>query len=148
MTPELHTTNLLLGIMAGVSVFEAVVIIGIAIAGYTAYRRAMAGVDRAMSVVDRGIVMAQAFEARHAATLQRLDAILDDVKGVTATVKEETKRVDQAIHTTLHRIDDTAERMRTSVRVKTSTLVGVIRGARVALEAFLSSEPGTLNPRT
>ncbi len=141
MTPELHTTNLLLGIMAGVSVFEAVVIIGIAIAGYTAYRRAMAGVDR-------GMVMVQAFEARHAVTLQRLDAILDDVKGVTATVKEETERVDQAIQSTLHRIDDTAQRMRTNVRVKSSTVVGIVRGARVALEAFLSSEPGTLNPRT
>lgn len=148
MTPELHTTNLLLGIMAGVSVFEALVIIGIAIAGYTAYRRAMAGVDRAMSVVDQGLVMVKGFEARSAVTLQQVNAILDDVKGVTATVKGETERVDQAIHTTLHRIDDTADRMRTNVRVKTSTLVGVIRGARVALDAFLSSEPGTLNPRT
>lgn len=143
MTPELHTTNLLLGIMAGVSVFEALVIIGIGIAGYTAYVRAMARVDRAMSVVDQGLVMAQGFEARHAVTLQRINAILDDVKGVTATVKEETERVDQAIHSTLHRIDDTADRMRTTVRVITSTVVGFIRGARVALEALLRSEART-----
>ena len=141
MTPELHTTNLLLGIMAGVSVFEALVIIVLGIAGISAYRRAM-------TAVDRGMVLAQALDVRHAATLERVNAILDDVKGVTATVKEETERVDQAIHSTMHRIDDTAERMRTSVRVKTSTVVGILRGARVALEAFLSSEPGTLNPRT
>ena len=141
MTPDLHTTNLLLGIMAGVSVFEALVIIVLGIAGISAYRRAM-------TAVDRGMVLAQALDVRHAATLERVNAILDDVKGVTATVKEETERVDQAIHSTMHRIDDTAERMRTSVRVKTSTVVGILRGARVALEAFLHSEPGTVSPRT
>ena len=135
--PDLHTTNLLLGIMAGVSVFEALVIIAMAIGGYLAYERVMASVDRAMETADQGMGYVVDLDARVAGTLQRVNAILDDVKGVTSTVKQETERVDQAIHSTIHRIDDTAGRVRANVRIKTSTLIGLIRGARVALEAFL-----------
>jgi hypothetical protein len=137
MSGELGTTNLLLGIMAAVSVLEALVIIGIGIAGYMAYRKVM-------SLVDQGMVLAQGIEARQVApAMDRVNAILDDVKGVTATVKQETERVDQAIHSTIDRIDDTADRVRTNVRAKTSVLVGVIRGARVALEGLLRSEART-----
>ena len=50
--------------------------------------------------------------------MMRVNAILDDVKDVTAKVKEETERVDHAIHTTIDRIDDTAGRVRTNVRAK------------------------------
>ena len=41
MTGELGTTNLLLGIMAAVSVLEALVIIGLGVAGFMAYRKVM-----------------------------------------------------------------------------------------------------------
>ena len=83
--------------------------------------------------------LADTIVARQTTTMHRVDAILDDVKGVTARVKEETERVDEAIHTTIDRIDDTAGRLRETVRGKTGTLVGFIRGARVALEAFLTT---------
>ena len=137
MTPELGTTNLLLGIMAAVSVLEALVVIGIGIAGFMAYRRVTSLVEKATGIVE-GI------EARQVApAMLRVHAILDDVKGVTAKVKEETERVDQAIHSTIDRIDDTADRMRTNVRAKTSWLVGVMRGARIALEHALRSEVRT-----
>ena len=45
-------------------------------------------------------------------------------------MKEETERVDHAIHTTIDRVDDTADRVRWNVRAKTSRLVGFVRGAR------------------
>ena len=54
-------------------------------------------------------------------------------------MKEETERVDHAIHSTIDRIDDTADRVRTSVRSKTSALVGFMRGARVAIEGLLAA---------
>jgi len=137
MSGELGTTNLLLGIMAAVSVLEALVIVGIGIAGFMAYKKVMALVDQGMTIV-------QGIEARQVApAMERVHAILEDVKGVTAKVKEETERVDQAIHSTIDRIDDTADRVRTNVRAKTSTLVGVIRGARVALQGLLRSEART-----
>src|SRR6266550_653971 len=126
MAGELATTNLLLGIMAAVSVLEALALIGLGIAGLMAYKNVMEIVN--------GI------EARQVApAMARLNAILDDVKAVSATVKQETERVDQAIHTTMDRIDDTADRVRSNVRAKTSRLVGFIRGLRVAIEGMLQS---------
>ena len=67
----------------------------------------------------------------------------EKLKAVSAKVKEETDRVDTAIHTTMDRIDNTADRVRWNVRAKTSRLVGFIRGLRVAIEGMLHSEAGT-----
>ena len=132
MDGNLGTTNLLLGIMAVVSVLEAMLLIGMSIAGFIAYRRVMEVVN--------------VLESQHVApAMIRVNAILDDVKGVTAKVKEETERVDQAIHSTMDRIDDTADRVRWNVRAKTSRLVGIIRGARVVIEELL--QPRTQNQR-
>jgi outer membrane lipoprotein-sorting protein len=130
MAGELATTNLLLGIMAAVSVLEALALIGLGIAGLMAYKNVMEIVN--------GIETRQVAPA-----MARLNAILDDVKAVSATVKQETERVDQAIHTTMDRIDDTADRVRWNVRAKTSRLVGFIRGLRVAIEGVLHSEVRT-----
>ena len=68
----------------------------------------------------------------------RVNAILDDVKGVTSTVVEETQRMDQAIRSTMERVDDTADRVRSNVRAKTSRVVGFVRGLRVAIESLLT----------
>jgi hypothetical protein len=130
MGSELGTTNLLLGIMAAVSVLEALVFIGAGIAGFMAYRKVMELVN--------GLEVRQVAPA-----MTRVNAILDDVKAVSAKVKEETERVDQAIQTTMGRIDDTADRVRTNVRAKTSRFVGFVRGLRVAIEGMLHSEART-----
>jgi hypothetical protein len=130
MSGELGTTNLLLGIMAAASVLEALVMIGMGVAGFTAYRKVMVLVD--------GILTRQVAPA-----MARVNAILDDVKTVTATVKEETERVDHAIHTTMDRIDDTADRMRSNVQAKTSAVVGFVRGLRVAITWMLQSRHQT-----
>jgi len=130
MSGELGTTNLLLGIMAVVSVLEALLIIGMGVAGFMIYRKVMA--------------LVEGLETRQVApAMARVNAILDDVKDVSAKVKEETVRVDHAIHTTIDRIDDTADRVRSNVRAKTSRLVGFVRGARVAIEGFLQTRQPT-----
>jgi hypothetical protein len=127
MSAELATTNLLLGIMAAVSVLEALVLIGCGIATFRAYRRLT--------------TVIQELEVRQVApAIARLNAILDDVKGVTTTVKEETERVDRAIRTTIDRVDDTADRVRSNMRFKTSRVVGFLRGLRVAIETMLHTE--------
>lgn len=126
MSAELGTTNLLLGILAAVSVLEALLLIGAGIAGFMAYRKVMALVDR--------------IETRQVApAMVRVNAILDDVKMVTTTVKDETERVDTAIHSTIDRIDDTADRVRSSVRAKTSAVSSFVRGLRAAIQAMLYS---------
>lgn len=126
MEVNLETTNLLLGIMAAVSVLQALLIIGLAVAGLKAYRRVMTAVD--------GIEQRQM-----APSVARLNAILDDIKSVSATIKRETDRMDDAIQATIGRVDDSVDRMQSSVRAKTSRLVGLVRGVRVAIEAMLSS---------
>ena len=70
--------------------------------------------------------------------MSTVNAILDDVRGVTATVKEETNRVDYApCARRFNRVDDTADRVRSNVRAKTSRVVGFVRGVRVAIETML-----------
>lgn len=124
MESQLGTTNLFLGIMAVVSVLQALVVVGAAIGGFMAYRRVM--------------TLVTTLEDRHVApAMRQVTAILDDVKVVSAKVKEETERVDHAIHTTIDRVDDTVDRMRTNVRAKTSRIIGMVRGARLAIESML-----------
>jgi hypothetical protein len=77
-------------------------------------------------------------EQRHVVPLRaRVDAILEDVKGVTGTVKDETHRIEHAIRATMDRVDYTADRVRANVRARTNHLVGVGRGIRAALQAML-----------
>ena len=126
MQPDLGTTNLLLGIMAVVSVLEALVVVGMGVAGWIMYRRVVELVD--------------GLEQRHIVPLRaRVDAILDDVKGVTEKVKDETDRVDHAIRATMDRVDDTAGRVRATMRARTSRSVGFVRGLRVVIEEILHS---------
>lgn len=122
---ELDTTNVLLGIMAAVSVLEALLVIGVGIAAYKIYRRTT---DLINGLEQRQVAPAMA----------RVTSILDDLKIVTGRVKDEAERVDSAIRTTMDRVDDTADRVRSNVRVKTSRIVGIVRGARVAIEHILS----------
>ena len=117
MPADLSTTNLLLGIMAVVSVLEALVVVGIGVAGWMMYRQVKELVNG----------------------LARVDAILDDVKGVTEKVKEETDRVDHAIRVAMDRVDNTAARVRGNVRAKSSRVVGFVRGIRAVIEGVLHS---------
>ena len=133
MQSELATTNLLLGIMAAVSLLEGLIIIGMGVVAYMAYKKAT-------TLIDDWMVLAHAVESRHMTpAMMRVNAILDDVKSVTTKVKDETERVDDAIHSTIDRIDETAVRMRSNVRAKTGAVVGVLRGIRMALEDMFRS---------
>jgi hypothetical protein len=132
MEPNLGTLNLLVGIIAVVNVLEALVFIGVGVAAFVIYKRVSE--------------LVTTLEAKHVApAMVRVNAILDDVNGVTSKVREETERVDQAIHSTMDRIDDTADRVRWNVRAKTSRLIGIIRGVRVVIEELL--QPRTQNQR-
>jgi hypothetical protein len=126
MEAQLGTANLFLGIMAVVSVLQALLVIGAGVAGFMAYRRVMA-------------LIASLQEQQIAPAMLRVNAILDDVKSVSATVKAETTRVDDAIHSTIDRVDHTVDRVRWNVRARTSRIIGFVRGARAALESILQT---------
>ncbi|MEN3340045.1 MAG: hypothetical protein V7647_3721 [Acidobacteriota bacterium] len=124
---DLHTTNVLLGIMAAVSVLEALLLIGMGVGGYLVYSRVT--------------TLISDLEARQIAPLrERVDAILADVKSVTARVSQQTERVDHAISGTMGRVDETAERVKGSVRDKVNQAVGVVRGVRAIFASLLRSD--------
>lgn len=81
MAVDLATTNTLLGIVAAVTVLEALALIGLFLGGCLLYRR----MRQVMTKI----------EERHVApTVTRVNAILDDVKDVTSVVKDAAEGVD------------------------------------------------------
>jgi len=129
---NLDTTNLLLGIMAAVSVLEALLLIGVGIMAWNLYRQAMQTIRE---VEQRQIAP---LAARVNALMARVDAILDDVRGVTSRVTQQTERVDSAIRTTIDRVDETADRVRHSVASRVNRVMGVVHGVRAAFETFFN----------
>ena len=127
MGGNLETTNVILLVMAIVSVLEALLLIGLGVGGFIIYRRVMQLVND--------------LEARQIAPLrEKVDAILTDVKAVTARVSTQTERVNHAISGTIDRVDDTAERMKSTVREKVNRTVGLVRGVRAVLMSLLTHE--------
>jgi hypothetical protein len=127
MLPDLQSVSVPLWIMAVVSVLQALVLIGVGVAGYLAYSRVMTLVND--------------LEARQIAPLrEKADAILADVKSITARVSQQTERVDHAITGTIDRVDDTATRVRAGVHDKVSQAVGVVRGVRAVIMSLLHRE--------
>ena len=132
---DLHDTNVALFIMAAVSVLKALVLIGIGIGGWLVYRRAMQLVND--------------LEARQIAPVrEKVDAILGDVKSLTARVNSEAERVDQAIHGTINRVDNTAEHVKSTVKEKVNDAAGVIRGIRAAIVSVLQTDHRPKPPAT
>ena len=126
---SLDTTNVMLGIMAGVAVLEALLLAGLGIGGFMMYRRATA-------------LMAD-LETRQIAPLrEKVDAILEDVRSVTTRVSHQTERVDHAISGTMERVDETADRVKTRVRDKVNRAVGVARGVRAVIATLLHDDDG------
>jgi len=84
MAPDLTTTNVLLGIMAAVSLLQGLAVLGAMLAGLLVYRRVMQVVS---SIEERQIAPAAA----------RVNAILDDVKGVTSTIRQKAGRLERVV---------------------------------------------------
>ena len=132
---DLQTTNVALVVMAVVSVLEALLIIGIGIGGFMVYRRVMQLVSD--------------LEARQIAPLrEKVDAILGDVKAVTSRVNSEAERVDNAIHGTIDRVDNTAEHLKSSVMDKVNNAAGIVRGVRAAIVSLLQTDHRPKPPAT
>ena len=127
MMADVSSLSTPLWIMAVVSVFQALLIIGMGIGGYLLYSRMTA--------------MMADLETRQIAPLrEKADAILADVKSITARVSQQTERVDHAIAGTIDRVDDTAARVKAGVHDKVSQAVGVVRGVRAVIMSLLHKE--------
>ena len=127
MGGDLSSLSVPLWIMAVVSLFQALLLIGMGVAGYLVYSRVM--------------TLVTDLEARQIAPIrEKVDAILADVKGITARVGQQTERVDHAIAGTIDRVDDTAARVRAGVHDKVSQVAGVVRGVRAVVMSLLHKE--------
>lgn len=81
---DLSTTNILLGIMAVVSLLEALALIVVIGGGVLLYRRLFK-------------LLADIEERQIAPVTARINTILDDVKGVSTTVKSATDAADSSV---------------------------------------------------
>jgi methyl-accepting chemotaxis protein len=127
VTGDLGTTNMWLMIMAIVSVLEALLLIGMGVAGFLVYRRVMQLVND--------------LEVRQIEPLrEKVENILVDVKAVTAQVSQQTERVNHAISGTMDRVDETAGRVTGSVRDKINQAVGMARGIRAIVMSLLGHD--------
>jgi len=128
---NLDTTNLFLGIMAFVSLLQALVIIGLAVVGYRLYNRAMQTIT---GIEERQIAP---LAARAQTLMSTVDGILGDVKGLTSRIKGRTEQVDAAIDDTMHRVDATAGRVRASVSSRLHGLMGMAQGVAAVVQTLL-----------
>ena len=127
VTGDLGTTNVWLAIMAIVSVLQALVLIGIGVAGFLVYRRVMQLVNE--------------LETRQVGLLrEKVEEILGDVRAVTSRVNHQTERVNHAISGTMDRVDDTADRVKGSVRDRMNQAVGMVRGLRAIIMSVLGHD--------
>jgi hypothetical protein len=117
---NLDTTNLLLGIMAAVSVLEALVLVGVGVMAYRLYGQTMTTVRELEARQIAPLV------ARVNALMTRVDAILGDVKEVTGRVSDRTERVDAAIRNTT-----------SSVSSRVNRVLTLVHNARAAVDGFL-----------
>ena len=133
MDGSLDTTNMWLAMMAIVSVLEGLVLIGIAVGGFLAYRRVT--------------TLVSDLETRQIAPLRaKAESILADVKNVTAAVSHQTERVDHAISGTMERVDETAERVKETVRDKVDRIAAVVSAVRAVVLSLFASQPRPKRP--
>ena len=126
MAGDINSLATPLWIMAGLSILEALLLIGMGIGGYLVYSRVMALVND--------------LEARQIAPIrEKVDAILVDVKSVTARVAHQTERVDHAVTGTINRVDETATRVRASVFDRVNQATGVGRGVRAVIMSLFGT---------
>jgi hypothetical protein len=137
---NLDTTNLLLGIMAAVSVLEALLLIAVGVMGWKLYRQVM------QTVLDIEQRQVAPLRAKVETLMGTVDGILVDVKRVTTSVGAQTERVNSAISTTIDRVDETADRVKHSVSYRVGRVLGVVQGARAAVGSLFNGHTRTSTP--
>jgi len=130
---SLGTTNLLLGIMAAVSVLQAVVLIGVAVAAWRVYVRSLESLAAARRQIEPVV-------ARVSELAERVDGIADDVKNVTARVASATARAESAVETAAAVVGYGLGGATSAMTRKTLRLYGIARGLRAAYRSFARRE--------
>jgi hypothetical protein len=136
---NLNTTNLLLGILAAVSVIEALVLVAAGFMGWKLYTQAMQTIRELEARQVAPLV------AKVNSLMTSVDSILVDVKGITSRVEQQTERVNSAISHTIDRVDETADRVKNSLAYRVQRVVGVVQSMRTVFGTLFSN--GQSSPR-
>jgi hypothetical protein len=124
---DLTTTNILLGVMALVSVLEALALIVGGVMAYRVYQR----VNGQLTVL----------EEQHVRPLRaQASAILETVQRISSHVEHSTDRVDAAVQGTMERAELAATRVQAGAKRTAGTVVGIVRGVRTAVETFMADD--------
>jgi gas vesicle protein len=127
---SLDTTNLLLGILAVVSVLEAVLLVVIGVMVWRLYAHAR----RTIHEIEQRQIAPLA--ARANALMTSVDDVLTDVKGITSRFAQQAERLDSAIRTTVDHADETAGRVRRVLVSRVNRVIAVLKGVRTACDIF------------
>ena len=127
---SLGTTNLLLGIIAAVSVLQIVLLAGVAVAAWKVYVRSVDALAGARQQIEPVV-------ARVAELAERVDGITDDVKNVTSRVASATVLAESAVATAAAVVGYGLGGATAAAARKTLRLYGVARGLRAAYRAFV-----------
>jgi hypothetical protein len=129
---NLNTTNLLLGIMAVVSVLEALLLVAVGIMAWKLYRQTL---ETVRELEQRQVAP---LVAKVHALMGTVDVILVDVKGITSRLNAQSERVNSAISTTIDRVDETADRVKTSLAYRVQRVANLVQSIRAAVGTFVN----------
>jgi uncharacterized protein YoxC len=131
---NLDTTNLLLGVMAAISVLEALLLIAVGVMAFKLYRQT---IETVREIEQRQVAP---LTAKVQALMGTVDAILVDVNGITSRLNQQSERVNSAISTTIDRVDETADRVRSSLGYRVHRVATLVQGMRAALGTLFDGQ--------
>lgn len=146
---DLTTTNVLLGIMAVVSVLEAIALIVAGVMGMRMYRQLteqiqaveqrhlMPLTNRMLPLVDEANKLAM----QAGPVIDEAKVVMQRVQRIAERAEHSLTRVDGAVQGTIDTAEHTVEKVQGGVRRTAGTVVGVVRGVRTAIETFLTDQP-------
>jgi uncharacterized protein YoxC len=147
--PDLTTTNLLLGIMAVVSVIEGIALIVAVVRGQRLYRQLSDQIQtleqrhltpfttRMMPLMDDVKVLT----TRAAPLLDDAKTLMESMQHASERVEHSLSRMDEAVQGTIVTAEQAVDKLQGGMRKTAGTVVGVVRGVRTAIETFLADQP-------
>jgi len=127
MPGSLDTTNVMLAVIATVSVIQGLVLIGVGIAAFKLYRTATA-------------TLREIDEKRVQPLAAKVDGILTQVHHLTDRVQRRADKVEAAIDGTVGRVEETTTRVRSSVNDTVHRVSDAVTGIRTAIVNVLTTD--------
>jgi hypothetical protein len=152
---DLTTTNVLLGIMAVVSLLEALTLVIAGVYGMRMYRQLS---EQIQAMEQRHLVPltnhtlpliddAKKLAEQASPVIEEAKVVMQSVQRMSERVEHSLSRMDEAVQGTIDTAEHAVDRVQTGARRTAGTVVGVVRGVRTAIETFLTDHPNGANGR-